>query len=127
MKTALRLLTNPWLLRITGLACCVIPPAWATAEYFPVWVHQGASTTVSGIAAFLLVLCMIPLLKLAWSRIKNPSIWVVWTILWVLTTAFKNIIDAFEVVTFVAMIFSSIGCLLFWAARYIEHKHGGNT
>jgi hypothetical protein len=99
------------LLRVTGLALCVLPPALAVLDYFPLWLADGRKTT-SAFAFLLLLLCALPL----WRQIKrwlaSPSVWMLWLFVFVFLSLFASIIEGLTAVAFFGFLGGLPGALL---------------
>ena len=68
-------------LHIIGLLLCILPPALATASYFPLWINRGAESTIAGGGVLILVLCAAPLWKAVLRLLRSPSSHVIWLLL----------------------------------------------
>lgn len=121
-KKTLNAITNPWILRAFGLLLCVVPPAWETIEYFPDWVQEGYQTTFSGIAVLLLAISILPLAKFVLQKIKSPSAWMVWVLIYVLLFSINQVMDEALVISKIGAISNVAGCALFYLARVRTRK-----
>lgn len=104
--------------RILGLLLCVLPPVIATLEYFPLWLGDKRST-VSAFTVILLFLAGIPILRLIRHRLRSPSAWMLWLVLWLFLTLFRPIAAAMETIALVSFPTSLAGAVCF---RIAEHK-----
>lgn len=91
------------LLRLTGLAFCVAPPALTALEHFPVWLGDGRKA-VSALALFLLLLCVLPLWKQIKRLLASPSLWTVWLILWLFLSLFAPLVEGLTAVAFMGFL-----------------------
>jgi cobalamin biosynthesis protein CobD/CbiB len=101
----------------------VVPPVWATIAFFPDWMEKGYKTTFSGVAMLLLAISVLPLLRYVWQKLKSPSAWVIWTILYASLFALNKIIDEALIISQVGALSNAIGCALFYAARIQLRKN----
>ena len=85
-------------LRITGLILCVLPPAIAALEYFPLWLGEG-DKALSALALLLLLVAAIPLWRFVKSLLASPSIWAVWLVLFLFFTLFATLIEGLTVIS----------------------------
>ena len=106
-------MTRARLLRLLGLFCSVLPPLFATAEHFPIWVKEGGGTALSGVVFFCLLLSALPLWKILRRRFRSPSVPFVFGFLWLFLSLFRRIIDGVIAVTFFGMLGNLAGALLF--------------
>ena len=105
-----------WLFRTLGLALCVLPPALATLEYFPLWFSEGR-TAVSAVAVLLLLLSAVPIIRLVRKHLRSPSAWMLWLVLWALLAALRPILAAIETIALISFPTSLLGALCFRLAR----------
>lgn len=105
------------LLRLLGYAFCVVPPALATLERFPLWAREGGAPVVSGLALLLLLLAAVPLkrgLSFALQRfLRSPSALGIWFFLWLISLWLSRIADAVAAIALVGVLGSLIGSLFF--------------
>lgn len=112
------------LLRFVALIICIVPPVKVTVGYIPLWLSKEkgveglASTVIPGFAVIVFLFCAIPLFKYIFSKLKTPSIWLMWSIMWVLSEFVAKIINEMRVITFVGAICNIIGLVL-WKLSYI--------
>ena len=101
------------ILRATGLALCILPPAMATLRYFPLWLDRGATHAVSGGCALLLALCGVPLMRYFRKLWRAPSAVLLWAVLFLLFYALSSIADEMCVIAFVGLLGNATGGLLY--------------
>ena len=112
------------LLRIIALAICVIPPIKVTVGYIPLWLSEEkgvegiVGTIIPGFAVIIFLFCAIPLFKYILSKLKTPSAWLIWSVMWVLSELIAKIINEMRVITFVGAICNIVGLIL-WKISYI--------
>ena len=102
---------------LLGALFSAVPPAVATLSYFPLWVDRGAVATVSGLCAFLLVLCALPLVRLWRKKFTTPSLPLMWGILFLTVRALSPIIDEVCVISFVGLLSGLVSAIFFRLAR----------
>lgn len=100
------------LFRLGGYALCVLPPAVATLEHFPVWLREG-DTALSGIALLLLLAAALPLLRTLRAHLRTPSAWMVWLALWLALRLICPILDTVARIALISFPTSLLGALLF--------------
>ena len=112
------------LLRFIAIAICVLPPLGATFKYASAWMTQGEgvegifNVALPGVAVVAVIFCAIPLFKYISRIMKSPSMWFVWTFMWVISELLVRIIDEMRVITFVGAICNVAGFLL-WKISYM--------
>ena len=104
-------------LHITGLLLCILPPAAATACYFPLWTMRGASHTLAGGGVLILVLCAMPLYKYLKRLLASPASYLMWLILFLIFFCLSKIAEEMTVIAFVGFIGNLLGSLCFRMAR----------
>ncbi len=109
------------LLRLLGMGLCVLPPAVATLEFFPLWLTRE-ECRLSALSVFLLLLAAVPLLRLLRTRLRSPSAWMVWLVLWALLAAFEPIIASLRTIALISFPTSLLGALCFRLAKKKEHS-----
>ena len=105
-----------------GVLCSIVPATVATLLYFPLWIEKGAGATVSGLCAFLLILCVLPLFRFLKGKIGTPSLPLMWGLVYVLTRALAGIVDEICVIAFVGFVTNLAGQLFFRLAKKSEVK-----
>ena len=103
--------------RILGFALCILPPALATLEYFPLWLKDGERIR-SALALFLLLLCAIPLWKQVKRLLSSPSIWSVWLILWLFFSLFSSLVEGLTVISFMGFLGGVPGAIFLRLSGY---------
>ena len=117
-------MTKRILLRILGYALCVVPPALAILERFPLWAREGGAPLISGFSLLLLLVAAIPLrrgLKAALRRfLESPSAFTVWGVIWLGCELFGRIAVALADIALLATLSSLLGAFFFrLAAREV--------
>lgn len=99
--------------QVLGVLFSIVPPIVATLLYFPLWIDRGASQTMSGLCALLLILCFIPLFRFLKGKLTTPSLPLMWGVLFLLVRALGAIIEQVCVISFVGFVSNLIGSLFF--------------
>lgn len=105
----------------------IAAPIIATATQFPLWVESGGEATASGIAlsgsfvAFALI-SFIPALKGLKTKLKNPTAFVMWAILFAVIAGLRPIIDQLYVITAVGLASNGGGFLLSKYGNWLTSK-----
>lgn len=102
---------------IIGTLFSILPPALATLSYFPLWVEAGASQTVSGLCALVLVICAVPLLRIVMRHLRTPSLPLFWTVAYLLLKSLSSIISELCVIAFIGACSNLLGMFFFYLAR----------
>ena len=106
------------LLWFIAIAICVLPPLGATFKYASAWMTHGEgvegifNVALPGVAVVVGIFCAIPLFKYISRIMKSPSMWFVWTFMWVITEILVRVIDEMRVITFVGAVCNIIGFVL---------------
>ncbi len=100
-----------------GLLFCIIPPAIATLEYFPIWSARGGEAMFSGITLVLLFICALPLKRHISAYLKSPSAWVLWLAIYLILSLLSTIIEDVISISLVAFPSNFIGSLFFKIAK----------
>ena len=109
------------LLRILGIALCVLPPAISTLEFFPLWLSDGKSA-LSALSLMLLLLSALPLFRIVKRHLRSPSLWMLWLILWGVLEVFLPILSAVKTIALVSFPTGLLGALFFRLAKRSEAK-----
>ena len=109
------------LFRILGITLCVLPPAIATLEHFPLWLSNGRQA-LSALSLLLLLLSAYPLFRILKRCLRSPSLWVLWLVLWVLLEVFLPILSAIKTIALISFPTGLLGALCFRLARKSEEK-----
>ena len=105
-----------------GVVFSILPPLFATAEYFPLWIERGGTAALSGIAFVLLLLSIYPLTRILRRRWRSPSMPLFWGGIWLLLTVLRRIIDGVIAVAFFGLLGNLCGMLFFHLAKNLEGK-----
>ncbi len=114
--------TKSRLLYFSGLLISVLPVLLATLSYFPLWCKRGGEYALSGITLILLIIAALPLLRTIRARLRSPSAYTVWLIIFLLFYALSKIADEVVVIAFVGFISNLIGAFIFSLSRKIRGK-----
>ncbi len=102
--------------RALGLVFCILPPALAVLDYFPLWLADGKKTA-SALGLLLLLLCALPLWRQIKRLLASPSVWVMWLMLWALLSLFSAIMEGLVAVSFMGFIGGVPGAIFFKLAE----------
>lgn len=114
--------TKGKILRGCAVAIDVAAPLAATMTQFPVWIEQSSEATMSGLFLTFALISCIPFLKQIKEYFKSPSVWVIWTILFVLLIALRNIINEMIIVCFVGTVANIVGVGIYKLGTIVEQK-----
>ena len=101
------------LLRLFGIALCVVPVTVSIFCYFPTWRAAGGEVLLSGTALLLLCLAAIPLYKLITAHLRSPAAYTVWLIAFILFALLSNIAHEMVVISFTGFIGNLLGAVMF--------------
>lgn len=104
------------ILRILGLALCILPPAITVLEYFPLWLRD-AEKAISALALSLLLIAAIPLWRYAKRLLASPSIWSAWLIAWLFLSLFSSLIEGLTAISFMGFVGGVPGAVCLRLAR----------
>ena len=114
--------------RILGYLLCVLPPAAATLERFPVFARQGGRPVISGVAFLLLLCAAIPfrrgILKKIRAWLDSPSAYSVWLILWLAAEWLGRISNAVADIALISTVTSLLGAICFRLGREKKKDEG---
>jgi hypothetical protein len=105
--------TKGRLLCLAAILLDVGAPLAATVTFFPAWIEQSATATVSGIFAFLAILSAIPLFRVVINKLKTPSMWMIWLIIFILFFALEHIVSEVKIIALVGFIANLVGAVMF--------------
>ena len=100
-----------------GCLLSVLPPALATLSYFPLWIKAGASQTVSGLCAFILVICSVPFVRIVMRHLRTPSLPIFWAVSYLLLKCLSSVIVELCVIAFVGACSNALGAVFFHLAK----------
>lgn len=114
-------MTKRLILSALGYVFCLVPPALAIFERFPIFTRGGSAPVLSGLALLLLLVTAIPLKRglavLFQKFLRSPSAFTIWGLLWVFFEVFGRIADAVADIALVATLSSLIGAVFFRFAK----------
>lgn len=97
-------------------------PLAATMCYFPIWVEKSAEATISGMFIFLALISMVPLFRIIKEKLKSPSAWMIWLILFVLFFALESIVSEVKIIALVGFAANLIGSLIYKRGKRITEE-----
>ena len=118
-KSKIKAVFVEYCLHILGFFLCTLPPAICTISFFPVWREAGGGRALSGVCAFFMILCAIPLFKAIRIFLQSAASYTVWIILFILCFLFSRISNEATVISFVGSVSNILGALCFWIARRV--------
>lgn len=98
---------------VLGLLFSILPPLIATLLYFPVWSVRGGAASISGIVFLLLFLSFLPFFNIIKERLRSPSAYTVWLILFICFFLLSRIADEVTVISFFGFIGNLLGSVFF--------------
>lgn len=111
--------TKRTILHISALTVDILPPVIATIAQFPVWIETSSEATVSGLAVLMLFFCALPFVNQIKEWLKNPSVPIMWAVIYVVFCLLQNIIDQIVIVAFIGLISNVVGTGLYkWGDIY---------
>lgn len=114
---------NALLIKILGLCVCIIPPAIATIDMFPIFVDSGEKK-LSAIGVLLLVVCAVPFWKQVKSFLSSPSAWKVWTVALIVSAVCRSVMDELFVISTIGAVSGVVGAFIFALEKSYRKKHG---
>ena len=110
------------LLCLLALIIDVGAPLAATVSYFPVWVEQSAEATISGIVVFLGLLSVIPLFRVIKEKLRSPSAWMIWLLMFLLFLALEPIVREVKMISLVGFAANLVGAVIYKAGKRLIAK-----
>lgn len=114
--------TKGRLLCLAAILLDVGAPLIATVTFFPVWIKQSATATISGMFIFLALISMVPLFRIIKEKLKSPSAWMIWLILFVLFFALESIVSEVKIIALVGFAANLIGSLIYKRGKRITEE-----
>ena len=106
-----------FLLYAVGMIFCILPPALATLNYFPLWRTGNPIKLISGITVLLLAVCARPLFKLIGEKFKSAASLGLWLVLFVLFFALNEVSAEMVVISFWGLVGNAVGSACLAMAR----------
>jgi len=104
-------------LSVCGYALCILPPAAAVLEHFPVWLATDERCAFSALGLCLLLLCCLPFWRTLKAWLKTPSAWRMWLCLFLLLWLGRPLAEGLTAVSFFGMVGSLPGAVLLKMGR----------
>lgn len=114
--------TKGSLMKNSALVMAVGCPIGAAATQFPVWVHESAEATMSGMFLVIVLLSSIPIFRLMRDRLKSPFMPLLWIAFTVVLLALRAIIDDLILIGGIASISNTAGWALYKGGCSVEKK-----
>ncbi len=110
------------ILRCIAIIIDVASPLASTVVYFPVWVERSAEATVSGMFVFLGLLSAIPLFRVVKERLRSPSAWMIWLLMFIAFAFLETIVEEVKMIAMVGAISNLIGAGVYKLGKRIAEK-----
>ena len=104
-------------LSVCGYALCILPPAAAVLEHFPVWLAADERSAFSAIGMCLLALCCLPFLRALKAWLRTPSAWRMWLCLFLVLWLGRPLAEGLLAVSFFGVLGSIAGAVLLKMGR----------
>ncbi len=114
--------TKGSIMKKSAIAMAVGCPIGAAATQFPVWVHESAEATMSGMFLVIVLLSSIPIFRLMRDRLKSPFMPLLWIAFTVVLLALRAIIDDLILIGGIASISNTAGWALYKGGCAVEKK-----
>ena len=101
------------LLSAIGLLVSTVPTLVCVLTYFPVWRERGSDYVISGLALLFSLLAILPLIRIIKQKLKSPSAYLVWLIIFLLFFSLSRIAEEVTVISFVGFVTNLIGSVFF--------------
>ena len=112
------------LLRLAGIALCVVPVTVSILCYFPVWRAEGGEVLLSGVTMLLLALASLPLYKLLAHKLRSPAAYTVWLIAFLIFLSLSKIADEMVVISFTGFVGNALGAIVYRLAEGGRNDEG---
>ena len=114
-------------LYILGVILCVLPTVLCILCEFPLWVAKGNPTVASGVtlsalSLSLIVIASTPLLRIIRAKIKTPSMWMIWGIMFLIFYSLESVISSLVLISFAGFIGNVMGAIVFFYAKKYKAK-----
>ena len=101
------------ILGIIGLILSTVPTVICVLSYFPLWQERGSECVLSGIALLLILLSLVPLIRIIKGKLRTPSAYMIWLMIFMLFASLSRIADQMTVISFVGFLSNLIGSVFF--------------
>lgn len=98
----------------------MIPPIACTISYFPLWSEAGAEYLISGGAALLIILSMIPLYKYIRKILESCASYILWLLIFIFCFLMSKVIGEITVISFVGFVGNIVGATLMKVSENIQ-------
>ena len=98
----------------------MIPPIACTISYFPLWSEAGAEYLISGGAALLIILSMIPLYKYIRKVLESCASYILWLLIFLFCFLMSKVIGEITVISFVGFVGNIVGAALMKVSERVQ-------
>lgn len=98
----------------------MIPPIACTISYFPLWSEAGAEYLISGSAALLIILSMIPLYKYIRKILESCASYILWLLIFLFCFLMSKVIGEITVISFVGFVGNIVGAALMKVSEMVQ-------
>ena len=98
----------------------MIPPIACTISYFPLWSEAGAEYLISGGAALLIILSMIPLYKYIRKILESCASYILWLLIFLFCFLMSKVIGEITVISFVGFVGNIVGAALMKVSEMVQ-------
>lgn len=114
--------TKAMLLHALGLLICIVPPALAVLEYFPI-LSETPEKQISTFGALMLALCCVPFWRTVKAFLRSPSAWKVWLVILLASYLLNAIVSEMIVISAIGLVSGIVGCAVFRLERWYRARH----
>lgn len=111
---------------IIGLVIACGVPLIVALFQFPLWKAKGggyiSSYTLSGAAIVLIPFCLIPFWRHIKEYFKNPSAWLLWSIIFIVFYIIDKIAAEIVIISAFGAVANIIAAILFYLSKKIKEK-----
>jgi chromate transport protein ChrA len=100
------------LIHIVGLIVCIVPPALAALDLFPL-LSETPQKQISTVGALMLLLCCVPLWRSLKVFLRSPSAWKLWLVVYVVFYLLSAISEEITTIALIGLASSVLGEIVF--------------
>ena len=102
----------------SGMAISIVVPLVTALCVFPFW--KGSGKQITGMIFIMILICAVPLFKHIRIKLRSPSAFAMWAVIFGALAALNTVIDQLMDVALAGTISNAVGSVMFYIAKRLS-------
>lgn len=104
----------------TSMAISIVVPLITALCVFPFWKGESSGKQVTGMIFIVILICAVPLFKHIRIKLRSPSAFAMWAVIFGALAALNTVIDQLMDVALAGTISNAVGSVMFYIAKRLS-------